>query len=140
MNASKVKSGDWSNRIKKNTRILAYWAAAYVVTMALATFGPKYIWDYNDMASIAAMLLNAIVGFGMIYANIRHLKKQDELMQKIQLEAMALSLGIGIVAGLSYSLADASNIIGGDAEISNLVILIGLVYIVSIIINYRRYK
>lgn len=140
MNASKVKSGDWSNRVKRKTHHLAYWAAAYLVTMALGTFGPEFVWDYNNLVSIIAVVLNTLVGLGMIYANISHLKEQDEMMQKIQLESMALSLGGGIVAGLSYSLADISNVISGDAEISFLVILICLVYLGSLLIKYRSYK
>ena len=140
MSASKVKSGDWSNRVKSKTHHLAYWAAAYLITMALGSFGPEFLWGYNNLVSILALVLNALVGLGMIYANIRHLKEQDEMMQKIQLESMALSLGAGIVAGLSYSLADTSNIISGDAEISYLVILICMVYLGSLLIKYRSYK
>lgn len=140
MNTQSAQSGNWSSRVKQKTLHLAYWTAAYLVTMAIGSFGPELIWSYNNIASIAAILLNALVGFGMIYANIQYLKEQDEMMQKIQLESMAISLGVGIVAGLSYSLADATNVISGDAEISFLVILISLTYLGSIFIKYRTLK
>lgn len=140
MNPQSAQSGGWSNRVKTKTLHLAYWTAAYLVTMAIASFGPEFIWNYNNITSIAAILMNALAGFGMIYANIRHLKEQDEMMQKIQLESMAISLGVGIVAGLSYSLVDVTNVISGDAEISNLVILISLTYLGSVFIKHKSLK
>ena len=63
----------------------------------------------------------------------------DELQRKIHLESLALTLGLAIVVGLSYSLLDVTNLINYDAEISNLVIFIGLTYLVLVTINSRRY-
>jgi hypothetical protein len=80
------------------------------------------------------------VGVGMILANKRHLQGLDELHQKIQLDAMAISLGVGVVVGLGYSNLDVTNIISADAEISHLVILIALTYLAGIIIGNRKYR
>jgi hypothetical protein len=77
---------------------------------------------------------------GVIVANKRHLLGLDELQQRIQLEAMALSLGVGLVAGLAYSNLDVANLIPGDAEISNLVILISLTYAAGIVAGQRKYR
>lgn len=139
MNTVKTNSPNWSARRKKRIIHLAFWAGAYVLSMALATFGPEFLWDYTPSLTIAGIALNLAVGLGMILANIRHLNELDELMQRIQLEAMGLALGIGIVAGLSYSLLDVTNLISSDAEISYLVILMCVVYLSSIFINMRRY-
>lgn len=68
------------------------------------------------------------------------LKQLDELQLKIQLDAMALALGVGIVGGLSYSLLDITNLIPMDAEISVLVIAISLTYLAGSIIGTRRYE
>ena len=76
----------------------------------------------------------------MIHANKIHLKGLDEMQQKIQMEGMALSLGVGLVCGLSYSLLDTTNLISFDAEISHLVILMGLTYLTGIILGHRRYR
>ena len=73
-------------------------------------------------------------------ANKRHLKGLDEMHQKIQLEAMALSLGVGLVVGLAYSNLDVTNIIAFDAEISHLVILMGLTYLAGVVIGLRRFR
>lgn len=131
---------DWTTRTKENTIRLAYWTVAWTVSMAIATFGHKFLWDSDSLLSIIAILFNLIIGFGMIVANKNHLKGLDEMQQKIQLEAMALSLGVGIVCGLSYSLLDQTNLISYDAEISHLVILMGLTYLAGVIIGRIRYR
>jgi hypothetical protein len=132
--------GDWAVINKRNTVRLAFWTIAWTGSMALATFGPKFIWSENSILTILAILLNLGLGVGMVLANIKHLKGLDELQQKIQLEAMGIALGVGVVGGLSYSLLDTTNVMQGDAEISVIVILIGLTYLASVIIGQIRYK
>jgi len=111
-----------------------------VLTMAVANFGPRLIWQFNESLTILAIVINMAVGFGMIVANKRHLKGLDEMHQKVQLEAMGLSLGVGLVVGLSYSNLDVTNIITADAEISHLVILMGLTYLAGVIFGLRKYR
>ncbi|MCF4100080.1 hypothetical protein L1I30_00230 [Gillisia sp. M10.2A] len=125
---------------QKKTLNLAAWTLAWVLTMALASFGPKFLWDSNSTLSILAIILNLAIGIGMILANKRHLNSLDELQRKIQLEAMAISLGAAVVFGLSYSLLDTTNVITYDAEISHLVILIGITYLGGILIGNSRYQ
>jgi hypothetical protein len=76
----------------------------------------------------------------MILANKRHLNGLDELHRKVQLESLALALGVAVVGGLSYSMLDVANVISYDAEISHLVILIGLTYLVATVVGLTRYK
>ena len=140
MSKLKTNPNDWAANTVKNTLQLGYWTAAWVLTMALANFGPRFIWQLNETLTIIAILLNLALGFGMILANKRHLKGLDEMHQKIQLEAMALSLGIGLVVGLAYSNLDVTNIIAADAEISHLVILMGLTYLFGVFNGLRKYR
>jgi hypothetical protein len=140
MNDKSTASSDWEKNTVKTTVRLGFWTLGWVVTMAIANFGPKLIWQFNDSVTIVAILLNLAVGAGMILANKRHLNGLDELQQKIQLEAMALSLGVGLIVGLGYSNLDVSNIISADAEISHLVILMGLTYLAGVIAGTRKYR
>lgn len=139
MSVSKNDSNDWARRVTRNTVRLGYWSAAWVATMAVAVFGPIFIWQ-SKVVSTIAVLVNLVIGFGMIVAHKRFLKGLDEMEQKIQLEAMGLSLGVGLVVGLAYSNLDAANIIAPDAEISILVVLITFTYMAGIIAGYRRYR
>ena len=134
-----MKKQNWDTQTKKNTINLAIWTGAWVTTMAIAAFGPKFIWDGNTTLTWISVILNAVLGVFMILANVKHLNGLDELQKKVQLEGMAVALGVGIVGGLSYSLLDTTNLIAQDAEISFLVILISLTYMVCLIIGHKRY-
>jgi hypothetical protein len=139
MSRQQTNSNDWAATITKSTVRLGYWTAAWVATLAVATFGPTFIWESRAASSIA-ILVNLAVGVGMILAHKRHLKSLDEMHQKIQLEAMGLSLGVGLIAGLAWSTADMANVIPFNAEIGALVILMSLAYMAGIFAGYRRYR
>ncbi len=140
MNTLKTDSNDWCAQQIKNTIRLGYWTGAWLVTMAVAVFGPKLVWQSNELLTILAIAINLGVGFGMIMANKHHLAGLDEMHQIIQLEAMALSLGIGLVVGLSYSAMDTTNLIAFDAEISHLVILMALTYAAGVFAGVWKYR
>ncbi|MGE6569280.1 hypothetical protein ACQKE9_12100 [Shewanella vesiculosa] len=130
---------DWKNANKQNTARLAKWTFAWVITMAIANFGPIYLWQQQAITALA-IGINFIIGIGMIMANRRQLLGLDELQQKIQLHAMGLSLGVGLIVGLSYSNLDTTNLISGHAEISHLVIIMSLSYLFGIILGHRKYQ
>ncbi len=140
MDNMKDGTSDWAANTARNTVRLGYWTGAWLLTMALANFGPVFIWQDNQIPTILASLVNIGFGIGMIMANKRHLNGLDEMHQKIQLEAMALSLGVGLVLGLAYSNLDVTNVIAFDAEISHLVILIGLTYLAGVFAGLKRYR
>lgn len=125
---------------KKRLRQLAGWTWSWVATLAFATFGPMYIWDDHTVLTTLAISVNFANGILMIIANRNLFNTMDELERKIQLEAMALTLGLAVVAGLTYSLLDQKDLIPFDAEISTLVIFIGLTYSVCLALNTRRYQ
>jgi hypothetical protein len=135
-----TKSNEWEATIKKNVRHLAYWTWSWVLTMAIASFGPKFIWNDNSIISVLFILINTIIGIGMILMNRKYINGLDEMQRKVNMDAMAIALGVGVVGGLSYSMLDIANIISFDAEIGHLVILIGVTYIIAIAVGNIRYK
>ena len=130
----------YHTQMKKNTKNLAIYTALWTISMALATYGPIFIWEENKTLTFLGIFVNTVFGIFMILANIKHLNGMDELQKKIHLDGMAIALGVGIVGGLSYSQLDTTNLIAQDAEISFLVIIIALTYLASIIIGQKRYK
>lgn len=127
-------------RVRKNTMRLAFWTFSWTATVALVTFGSLLLWDKDPVYTAIALVINVIFGIGMIRANIRNLKSMDELEQKIQLDAMGISLGVTLVGGMAYTMMDTSDLISSDAEISFLVILMALTYMVAILVGKLRYK
>jgi hypothetical protein len=139
MSDSKTDSNDWAVTNRRNTVRLAYWTFTWVVTMALAAFGPKLLWNYATPPTVVAVLVNLGVGFGMIVANRRYLRGLDELHQKIFLEAGAVTLGVGLVCGLSYELLEDIKLIAFEPEISHLVILMSITFLAGMVAGHRRY-
>lgn len=135
-----TNDSEWGDKVKRNTLNLGIWTGAWLITMAVASFGPKFIWDGNATISLIAILINTGVGIGMIGANMRHVNGLDDLQKKITLEAMAISLGVAVVGGLSYSVLDITNVIRTNAEISHLVFLIGITHMIALFVGKLRYK
>ncbi len=128
-----------SSKRHGDIRRLAAWTAAWVITMAIAVFGARFAWPESDLLKLVTILVNVAIGFGMIVVNKRHLDGLDELQRKVQLDAMALALGIGLVLGFAYSTLDITNLIESDAEISLLLVVMALTYLAGTIAGLRRY-
>jgi hypothetical protein len=124
---------------KQQVLNLAGWTWSWVATLALATFGPQFIWDDHQLLTILFVGLNFANGIAMVIANRHFFNSLDELQRKIQLEALGITLGLTVIIGITYSLLDTTNLIGVDAEISFLVGIIGIVYMVSTLIIRKRY-
>jgi len=125
-----------NKRVKK----LAIWTWTWVATIAIATFGPEFIWDHHPFLTPFAIMVNLATGILMILANRDLFNHFDELEKKIHLESMAISLGLAVVVGLTFTVLDQQDIIPFDTDIGFLVMFIGITYLVSVFINTRRYK
>ena len=140
MNNPNTKSDSWAAKNTKNTLVVFYWTIAWISTTALVKFGTEYIWQSNKLLTGLAILLNVVIGFGMVLAVKRYLMGLDEMQQKIQMDAMALSLGVGLVIGLGYQSMGQTNLIPFDAEVSHMIMLMSLTYIVGIFAGLRKYR
>lgn len=140
MNNQMTETSDFAARSKKNTIRLGLWTGAWVLATALVAFGPKLLWDFDTSLTILALLSNLGIGVGMILANKQHLKGLDEMHQKIQLEAMGLSLGIGLVVGIGYEQMEDIRLITFEPEISHLIMLMAISYMIGVFLGTRRYR
>ena len=75
----------------------------------------------------------------MIATFMRFLRELDELQRKIQLESLALSMGIGVVGGVTYSLLATAKFIS-DAEASDVILLMAIAYVAGVIVGQIRYR
>ena len=76
----------------------------------------------------------------MILANKQYIQGLDELHRKIFLDAGMLSLGVGLVCGLSYEMLEDIKLITFEPEISHLVILMCLTFLTGLIMGHRKYQ
>ena len=110
---SKRDPKSWEKANIQNTLRLGGWTGAWVLTLALAAFGPKFLWALAVVPSIVGVLLNLLVGFGMILAVRRDLLSMDEMHRQIFLDASALSLGVGFQCDPRCLLADGFQAVSG---------------------------
>ncbi|MEO5921977.1 MAG: hypothetical protein ABIQ01_12630 [Pseudolysinimonas sp.] len=123
-----------------NVAPLAIWTLAWLATLALANFGPKFLWDYQPVAGWVAVAANLVVGLVWIVAHARYLRGLDDLQRKIMLEAMAIGLGVGVVGGFAYAAASNVHLIAFDASIAIFSALTAVVYLVAIAAGNLRYR
>jgi hypothetical protein len=133
------QSGGQQAAIKVTTG-LALWTLAWVLSVALARFGPTYLWDGQLVASWAAVALKLGVGVGWIVAHARYLRGIDELQRKIMQDALAVTLGVGWVGGFAYVVADAAGLITYDVNLGVFSALLGVVYMGAILVGHLRYQ
>ena len=131
---------DSTAQTKKNTKRLFFWGVVWVLATAGLAFGPKNLWSFNTWLTIIAVLIHIGLGLGMIRVFKQYLLELDELQRKIQLDAMALSLGIGLVLGSSYELLEDIKLIPFEPEIPHLLILMSLTYVVGTVLGHRKYQ
>ena len=131
---------DWPKASPSNRSSVNKWTTAWVVSLALAAFGPRLIWDYEPLISILFVLLSLAMGTGMVLANGRYLRQMDELQRKIFLDAGALSLGVGMVVGCTYEILEDIQLITFEPEISHLVIVMCLSFAMGLFKGNRKYR
>ena len=131
---------DTTAQTKKNTLRLFFWSVAWVLATAGVAFGSKNLWNFNTWLTIIAVLIHIGLGLGMIRVFKQYLLGLDELQRKIQLDAMALSLGVGLVLGCSYELLEDIKLIPFEPEIPHLLILMSLTYVVAAVLGHRKYQ
>ena len=126
MSAHPHETGAWASRMTRNTLGLAAWTALG------RERGPRRVragnlWNNQPAPTLVAIAFSVLVGVGMLFANERNLQELDELQRTIQLEAMAWSLGAGLVGGVAWTLFARRDPVGFEAEISHLVVFMSVV-------------
>lgn len=123
----------------KNANRVNLWAIAWAASLAIASYVSKYDWYSAALPISIAFVLHSGIGVGMILAFKRFLKELDEMERKIQLDSMALSIGVTLVVFGSYSVLEKAGR-APELEASYLIVLMALTYMVGIIAGRIRYQ
>src|ERR1700722_20773747 len=102
MNQLKPPQNSYQSRTRTNVIRLFRWNGAWGAATALMAFGPKFLWNRDLVFTLLAVGLDVAVGVGMILANKKYLAELDELQQKVQLNAMGITLGGGLIGGVPF--------------------------------------
>jgi hypothetical protein len=137
---TEIKTNKAYSRDRVSTAKVAYWGLAWLLATAGATFGPELLWGYGTLITSIGIAIQLVLGFGMIWTFKGVLLAMDELQRLIQLEAISLALGVGVVVGVSYELLEDVKLITFEPEISHLIILISLTYMFGLFLGNRHYR
>lgn len=91
---------------RRNQYQFVAWCLAWAV---LFTAGNQVLKAEYAMATPVRWLIAIVpvlIGFGAILSYRKFLRMADELMQKIQLEGLAVGFGVGVVFALSYQILE----------------------------------
>jgi len=138
-NTNDTENNTIKQRTNRSTRSLMIWTLLWTLSLAVIAFAPKFLWDYATTFTLLAIVVNVFFGFKMIMANKVHLESLDELQQRIQLNAMAISLGVSMVFGALYGLLEAVRLISFSPNPSNILFVMGITYFISVVIGSRHY-
>lgn len=140
MKKATTEPSAWEKTIIKNTTHIAYWTLAWLASTALAAIGPSQIWSFDKTPTALAVLLNMAIGLGLVIAIFRHQKSLDDLGKKVFLDAAAITLGATLIIGTSYQMLQNIKLISSTPEVSHLILLMGITFMVSILVGNWRYR
>lgn len=128
-----------TERDKRNQRRIIAWSLGWSALWVAVSVAYSNDWLENRPLATAAALLTVPFGIGTILAYRRFLREADELRRKIELEALALAFGVGLVGGFTYWLLGE---VGVAVEVDLLAVMITMIftYTVSILVGHWRYR
>lgn len=132
-----LECGGATPRQRRNTAMLVgaffLWAIGFLGATWAITEG---IFPGSLSWAIAAVPI--ILGIVVLFSYRRFLRESDELQRQIQLEALALGLGVGWVAISGYPLFER---LGAPAmDSGDYVLIIALAYSFGSILGWRKYR
>jgi hypothetical protein len=140
MNQLEKTRNGYQSRIWTRTVRLATWGGAWLAATALMKFGPKFLWNKALTFTLLAVGLDVAVGVGMIVANKRYIAELDELQQKVYLNALGITVGVALIAGVPYSVMDFYHVISFHVEIWHLLMLMSLTFLLSFAYGTWHYR
>ena len=128
---------DMTERDRRNARHANYWLFGWMASFVGAIFAMKYGVLPEGVATWAVIAASTAIGLVAIRAFVRFIRDADELLRKIQLEALALGFGAGFVA--NFTLALVERVREQPFEIGDVFLIMVVFYVIGVITGTRRY-
>lgn len=123
---------------KKNHALIMVWIIVWMASYVLFAKAATNDWFSPPSIITAGIVINTLMGLGVIVTYMKFLKELDEMQQKIQLSALALAMGVGLVGSVSYSLLIKAGQVASP-DISVVIMLLGGGYMAGIVVGRSRY-
>ncbi len=136
----KAPESPYQSRVTRSTHRLFLWVAIWVASFAMATFGPKFIWDKAIPITWIACAVTILIGIGAIVANRNQIRDQDEMLQRVSLGSYAITLGAVIIVGCPYAILQQNQLVPAAGGIPTLMVVISVTLAASMLVGLRRYR
>ncbi len=123
----------------KNANIANLWIFAWAASLGIISYISDYEWYSSIITITITLIIHIGIGAGMMLAYRRFLKELDELERKIQLDALAFSVGSTILVFSSYSILENAGIVP-ELSPSILIAVLALTYSAGLIFGRIRYR
>jgi ABC-type tungstate transport system substrate-binding protein len=128
-----------SPRDKQNSRRILYWMLAWMGTWLGVGWSIRNDLLDQGLPAILASIVPTVTGIGAIFAYRRFLREADELRRKIELDALAVAFGVGLVGSLTYWLLGRSGAVA-EVDLLWMVAVMMMAYGLSVFIGQVRYS
>ncbi len=132
------KRCDMTERDRRNQWKVLAWLAMWTITWLAASLAIKSGWVSAGTPATIAALLPLVPGLLLLVAFSKFLRQADELQRKIQLDALALGFGAGLIGTIAYQLLERAGVIL-ETDVSDIAVLMMVVYAYGVIAGQRRY-
>ena len=132
------KTCDMTERDRRNQRKFVGWWLAWAVTWTMASIAINRAWVEPGTPQLVIAVLPTFLGVGMALAYARFLREADELQRKIQLDALALGFGAGLVGAVLYRLLERAGFVS-ETNVLDAILAMIVVYVIGVFIGQRRY-
>lgn len=125
-------------RDRRNQRQVALWSLVWALSFTAVTLVIKKEW-LPPWAVLVGVLGTALLGLATVLAYRRFLREADELRRKIEMEALALAFGVGVIGGMTYWLLTLS----GNLPATDFVFVFFAMIVthsVGSLLGHRRYS
>lgn len=126
-------------RTIKDNLLLVAWVFAWMATLVVSDKAALYGWWSAEWITVLSIALNVAVGLMVVRAFLKMLRQSDELQRRIQLNALAVALGVSLLGAVTYSLLVTWGYIA-DEEVTDIIVLMCVSYSVAGFWGVLRYR
>lgn len=125
-------------RDRHNQRRVTLWAFVWGLSFVAVAQGTRREW-WPFGVTLVGVICTALFGIATVLAYRRFLQETDELRRKIEVEALALAFGVGVVGGLTYHLLAVSGAVP-ETGFAYVFVVMLFTHPLGVLIGRRRYS
>jgi drug/metabolite transporter (DMT)-like permease len=125
-------------RDRRNQRRIIGWGFVWMAAWLAVNFAIRFDHLTSALGVATAAAVPAVLGVLTVLAYRRFLREADELRRKIEVEALALSAGVGLVCGFTYFLLERAALVS-ESGLLVILMVITFTHALGVFLGMRRY-